>query len=59
MATPKKHYAARDFRDAGTEKVFALGDELTGEQGLDNYVAAGLATDEKPQAAKTDATPST
>jgi hypothetical protein len=48
MATPKKFYATRDFKDAGIEKAFKLGDELTSEPGVENYAAAGLASDEKP-----------
>jgi hypothetical protein len=56
MSTPKKHYAARDFNDAGTEKSFALGDDITGEANLGNYIAAGLATDKKPELPK-DAAP--
>lgn len=46
-----KHYATRDFKDAGTTRFFARGDEITdatdGEIG--NYRAAGLASTEKPK----------
>lgn len=48
MATTKKLYAARDFSDAGTDKSFKLGDDVSAEAGADNYVAAGLAAEEKP-----------
>lgn len=44
------HYATRDFKDTGTTRFFNRGDELTdvaaGELG--NYVAAGLASTDKP-----------
>jgi hypothetical protein len=56
MSTPKKYYAARDFKDAGTEKTFSVGDDVTSEPGIDNYRAAGLASDKKPALPKdTDA----
>ena len=48
----KKHFATRNFQDAGTERSFERGAELTDvkDGALANYVAAGLATTEKPQA---------
>lgn len=52
MSAKKTFYATRDFNDAGTEKSFKAGDDVTGEKGVDNYVAAGLASDKKPQADK-------
>lgn len=47
----KKHYATRDFKDAGTERAFEKGAELTDVEAgaLANYVAAGLATTDKPE----------
>jgi hypothetical protein len=50
--TPAKpHYATRDFKDAGTTRFFPRGNEITdatdGE--IANYVAAGLASTEKPK----------
>lgn len=53
----KPHYATRDFTDAGTGRSFSAGAELKDiEDGqVGNYAAAGLATDEKPKAAKQQA----
>ena len=50
MATAKKHYATRDFNDAGSGRNFAAGKpiENVGPGELVNYCAAGLATDQKP-----------
>ena len=48
----KTYYAARDFNDAGTEKAFKRGDDLSAEPGVENYAAAGLTTSTKPEAAK-------
>ena len=48
MATPKKHYATRDFTDAGTEKAFTANEPIDATPGeIANYVAASLATDQK------------
>lgn len=58
MATPKTLYATRDFKDAGTEKAFKLGDDVTDEPGAENYAAAGLASEEKPKSSD-PATPGT
>ncbi|MCU6454351.1 hypothetical protein LPN01_09690 [Sphingomonas sp. A2-49] len=56
MSTSKKLYAARDFKDVGTGRSFAAGDEVTGKAGeIANYEAAGLLTDKKSEAAKADA----
>lgn len=48
---PKPHFATRDFKDAGTTRFFERGAELKdvspGELG--NYLAAGLASTEKPK----------
>jgi hypothetical protein len=53
-----KFYATRDFTDAGIEKSFKQGDELTSQKGLQNYIAAGVASDKAPKTAKsTDADP--
>lgn len=50
--TPKTHYATKNFKDAGTERSFIAGEEITdataGE--LANYVAAGAASTEKLKA---------
>ncbi|WP_230781567.1 hypothetical protein [Sphingomonas sp. Leaf37] len=56
MSTAKKFYATRDFNDAGSEKSFKFGDDVTGEPGVANYVAAGAASDKKPRTAKADTT---
>lgn len=49
----KPHYATRDFNDVGTTRRFTAGEELKdltdGEIG--NYVAAGIASTEKPKSA--------
>ena len=50
MTEKTKFYAARDFRDAGTEQAFERGADLTDEPGLANYVAAGCASDVNPNA---------
>lgn len=53
-------YATRFFKDAGTERTFEFGAELTDldEGTLRNYAAAGVASTEKPKAeeATSDAT---
>ena len=51
-AADKPHYATRDFKDAGSERQFVkdgkpLTDVTPGE--LANYVAAGLASTDKPE----------
>lgn len=50
-----QHYATRNFRDAGTEREFEQGkpfpDDVS-DGSIVNYAAAGLATTEKPSAAK-------
>lgn len=55
--TDRKLYAARDFKDAGTEKAFKAGDDVSSEDGIDNYVAAGLASEKKPDAVQQPADP--
>jgi hypothetical protein len=46
----KKHYAARDFSDAGTERNFAAGEHVdVSEAELANYRAAGLVNTDGPQ----------
>lgn len=51
----KKYFAVRDFKDAGTERAFAAGDEIKDVDagGIGNYLAAGLITDEAPTSAST------
>ena len=52
-APSKKQYAARDFKDAGTGRSFTAGDVVDAQAGeLDNYEAAGLVTDKRPEPAK-------
>lgn len=51
MTEKPKMFAARSFRDAGLEKEFELGADLTDEPGLANYIAAGCASDVNPNAA--------
>lgn len=51
--TTKKIIATRDFTDAGLEKQFAKGDDVSSEPGVANYVAAGFAAE--PDADKVDA----
>ncbi len=47
----KPHYATRDFTDAGTTKRFERGAVIDAEPGeIENYVAAGIASDKKPKA---------
>ncbi len=46
----KPHYATRDFTDAGTTKRFEFGATIDAGPGeLANYLAAGLASHEKPK----------
>lgn len=51
-ASPQTLYAARPFRDAGTGRSFEAGklpeDVKPGE--IENYRAAGLVSDQKPEA---------
>lgn len=56
MNEKTKMFATRGFRDAGLEKEFELGADLTDEPGLANYIAAGCASDVNPNAAP-DAAP--
>ena len=56
MATKKTLYATRDFNDAGAEKTFKLGDDLSNEPGVENYAAAGLASEDKAEADTAPAT---
>jgi hypothetical protein len=53
-AAAKPHFATREFNDVGTGRTFGLGDDLKDVTpgDLGNYVAAGLASTERP---KTDA----
>jgi hypothetical protein len=53
-AATKPHFATRDFNDVGTGRNFTIGDDLkeVTPGDLGNYVAAGLASTERP---KTDA----
>lgn len=51
----KPLYATRDFNDAGTEKSFKFGQDVSDEPGAANYRAAGLASDEKPDATSDEA----
>lgn len=48
----KPHFATRDFNDVGTGRNFMLGDDLKEVDAgdLGNYVAAGLASTERPKA---------
>ncbi|TCP36549.1 hypothetical protein [Sphingomonas sp. BK235] len=49
----KKHYATRDFRDAGTERHFAAGEHVdVSASVLTNYRAAGLVSTDGPQDAE-------
>ena len=51
LKNDKPHYATRDFTDAGTTKRFERGAVIDAEPGeIGNYVAAGLASHEKPKA---------
>lgn len=50
MNEKTKMFATRSFRDAGLEKEFELGADLTDEPGLANYIAAGCASDVNPNA---------
>ena len=51
--TPKKHYATRDFTDAGTGQSFVAAKPVDADEGtLGNYAAAGLASTTPPAAAK-------
>lgn len=53
-----KAVVVRDFRDAGTEKLFAKDKEVDLEQGVfDNYVAAGLVRDAATPASEAEAKP--
>lgn len=46
----KPFYAQRDFADAGTTRRFERGTTIDAEPGeIANYVAAGLASHEKPK----------
>lgn len=47
----KPHFATRDFTDAGTKRRFESGAEIKEAQPgeIANYVAAGLASIEKPK----------
>lgn len=47
----KPHFATRNFSDAGTLRNFESGDEIKGAAPgeIANYVAAGLASTEKPK----------
>ncbi|MBB3347319.1 hypothetical protein [Sphingomonas sp. BK069] len=51
----KKHYATRDFRDAGTERHFAAGEHVdVSASALTNYRAAGLVSTDGPQDAPSE-----
>jgi hypothetical protein len=54
-----KRYATRNFTDAGTNKSFKTGQELTGlsEGELGNYEHAGLAGDKPDEAPAADKVP--
>lgn len=54
-----KRYATRDFTDAGTNKSFKAGQELTGlsEGELGNYEHAGLAGDKPDDIPAADKAP--
>lgn len=49
----KPHYATREFNDAGTTRRFTAGEELKDltEGEIGNYVAAGIASTDKPKPA--------
>ena len=52
-ASTHKHHATRDFSDAGTGRSFKAGEIVDADEGvLANYIAAGLASDKAPEAAK-------
>lgn len=58
MTTPKTtdavtYYATKDFIDAGTETLFERGKPMEIDKGTAaNYLAAGLASTDKPAAEK-------